>query len=163
RRWQNRPVALGGRDPGRVLPVARPRDRLRPGDRDMSPLFTTIISALAAILVVSAIYSILSDLFLRDRSRVGQRVDEEFRQKQRELVKKSPLFKNLSQMAAEAAGEDEGELSLRKRLALLVEQSGLQVTADKIMAFSVGMGLLVAAVVGAVRRDPLAIGVAAVI
>ena len=37
----------------------------------------------------------LSDLYLRDRTRVSQRVDEEFRRTQRERAEEVALFKDL--------------------------------------------------------------------
>lgn len=82
---------------------------------------------LAAALAVAGVYSFVADLFLRDRSRLGRRVDEEFRKKQRERLRKGTLFKNLPQLVAEAAA-DEADLSPRRRFDMLVEQSGLDLT-----------------------------------
>ena len=49
----------------------------------MSPLVLTLLTFAAVVAAVGGVYSILSDLFLRDRSRIREHVDEEFKQKQR--------------------------------------------------------------------------------
>ena len=65
------------------------------------------------VTAVAGVYSIVSDLFLRDRSRVSQRVDDEFRKRQRERAQKSLLFKDLGQLAAEAGRRRGEQPSLR--------------------------------------------------
>ena len=51
----------------------------------------------AVVAAIGGVYSILSDLYLRDRSRVNQRIDDEFRKKKRERAGKAMLFKDLNQ------------------------------------------------------------------
>jgi tight adherence protein B len=114
------------------------------------------LAFLAVALAVVGVYSFLSDLFLRDRSRLGRRMDEEFRHKQRDRARKAVLFKNLSQLAAEAAAE-EPALSLRRRFVLLVEQSGLDWTPARVLAFCAGLAVFCGAL-GAVLRGNLLIG-----
>jgi tight adherence protein B len=95
------------------------------------------ISGLAALTVITgilAVSQILSDLFLRDRSRVNDRVDAEFLKKKTELAKKTPLFKNLGQIAAEV-GED-ARPSMKQRFESMVEQSGMETTPQKILGIS---------------------------
>ena len=52
-----------------------------------------LLTFLAGALGVAGVYSIISDLYLRDRSRLRQRVDDEFRQRQRvdALIEQSGL------------------------------------------------------------------------
>ena len=50
----------------------------------MAPLLLTLLTFLAGILAVAGVYSVVSDLFLRDRSRVSKRIDDEFRNRQRD-------------------------------------------------------------------------------
>lgn len=108
----------------------------------MSPTILTLLSFLAAALSVAGVYSILSDLFLRDRSRVSRRVDDEFRKSQRDRVRKSPLFKNLGQLANEAmAGEEQP--TLRKRLEAMIEQSGLDLTISRLVIVATALGFIV--------------------
>ena len=80
-------------------------ERQPPGETGtMSPTrWSSGLVAVTAMTGVIAISQILSDLFLRDRSKVNDRVDFEFLKNQRSKTKKIPLFKNLSQIAADAA------------------------------------------------------------
>jgi tight adherence protein B len=104
-----------------------------------------LFTFLAGVLAVAGAYSILSDLYLRDRSRVSKRVDEEFRKRQRERAQKSALFKNLGALAAEAAAEQEADTSLRRRFESMVEQSGLELTPQRLVTIAVGVGVLLGA------------------
>lgn len=116
----------------------------------MSPLLlTTMMGSMAAVFGLAGAYSIVSDLVLRDRSRVSRRIDDEFRSQQRDAVRKSPLFKNLAQLASEAGAEDE-KASIKRRLEMLVEQSGLVMTVQQLLGMMAiasvslgGLGFLV--------------------
>jgi tight adherence protein B len=125
----------------------------------MSPMMLTLLTFMAVMLAFGGIYSIAADLFLRDRARVGARVDEEFRKRQRERVERSSLFKNLSQLKSEAltgaAADREEKPTLRERFEMLVEQSGLELTAQQLLSISVGVGLALGIVAGVLRRNPL--------
>jgi tight adherence protein B len=105
----------------------------------------------AAVLAVIGAYSILSDLYFRDRSRIARRVDEEFRKRQREHAKKSALFKNLGTLAAEVAGQDE-ELSMRQRFGAMVEQSGLDITPQRLLLIAAVVGTALGGLFGLVRQ-----------
>jgi tight adherence protein B len=113
-----------------------------------------LLTFVAACLAVAAAYSIVSDLFLRDRSRVSRRVDEEFRKRQRDRAMKSSLFKNLGQLAAEAA-EEEGQQSLQQRFENLVEQSGLEWTPRRLVILMVTVGLAFGVLAGLIRQNVL--------
>ena len=120
----------------------------------MSPGLLTILTFLAAVLTVVGLYSILSDLYLRDRSRVSRRVDEEFLQGQRDLIRKSGLFKEgFSQLAADALAEDDGRLSLRQRFTAVVEQSGLNLTPDRLLLIMALAGLACGSLAGLLRHS----------
>jgi tight adherence protein B len=105
------------------------------------------------IAAIGGIYSIVSDLYLRDRSRINQRIDEEFRKTQRERVRKKLLFKDLTQRAAEAAREREGTPSLQNRFLAMVEQSGLELSPQKLLAISGVLGLAMGLLGGLVRQS----------
>src|SRR3989442_12023824 len=84
---------------------------------------------LGGVFTVAAIYSVLRDLYLRDRERVSDRVDEEFLKRQIEKARQSPLFKNLGELAAEAAADAAGDpvqTSSRDRLEVMIQQAGLK-------------------------------------
>ncbi len=101
----------------------------------MSPGLLTVLASAAAALVFVAVYSILSDLFWRDAARVNRRVDEEFQTQQEERARQGLLFKNL---AAAEAGED---TSLRRRLQVLIAQSGLELEPSRLLALTAAAAL----------------------
>jgi tight adherence protein B len=103
----------------------------------VSPLLFLLLAFAAVALAVAGAYSFLSDLFLRDRSRVGRRVDDEFRTRQRDRMRKATLFKNLAQTASEDA-----DLSVQRRFEMLVEQSGVETTPGRILALSAAIALV---------------------
>jgi tight adherence protein B len=129
----------------------------------MSPTIVSLLAAVTATMGVIAAYQVTSDVFLRDRSRVTDRIDEEFLRKRKDRAKKSPLFKNLGQMAHELGAGDDDRPTLKQRFAAMVEQSGMDVTPGRIGALS-GMA---AAALGAVgfllRRSPLDAALAAAV
>ena len=129
----------------------------------MSPGFITLMTFAAGALVVAGLYSILSDLYLRDRSRFGQRVDDEFRKRQRDRAKQSSLFKNLGELAAKVKAEEEAESSLRRRFESMVEQSGLNVSPKRLVTLAACVGLSLGTAVGLLRQSIVLGSVAALI
>jgi tight adherence protein B len=114
------------------------------------------LSGLAALTVITGIIAIsqlLSDVFLRDSSRVNDRVDAEFIKKKSEQVKKTPLFKNLGQIATELS--DDARPSIRQRFASMVEQSGMDTTPGKILGIAAVSAVACGLVVFLVRRNPI--------
>ncbi len=117
----------------------------------MVPLLA-FVTAMAGILAVG---QLVSELYLRDRSKLADRVDAEFSKKRAEQVaRKTPLFKNLGQVAAELA-DPNAMPSIRQRFEAMIEQSGLDTTPQKVLT-TAG---IVAAVVGIadllVRQKPI--------
>jgi tight adherence protein B len=119
----------------------------------MSPLLLTILTFGAGVSAVAGTYSMASDLFLRDRKRVGERLDDEFRRRQRERARKSSLYKNLGRIAADAADDDEAGPGIRQRFEAMIEQSGLDLTPRKLLSISAGAGLALGALGGLVRQS----------
>src|SRR5437870_1661194 len=107
----------------------------------MHPGLLVFLGFAAAVTAVLGLYSIVSDLFLRDRSRVSRRVDEEFRSRQRERAQRSLLFKDLAFLNQEAAEEVAKENSWRQRLDSLIEQSGLEITPRRLAVFMLATAL----------------------
>jgi tight adherence protein B len=120
----------------------------------MSAPVLSLLTFLAVVLGVLGTYSILADLFLRDRSRVSNRVDDEFRRKQRARAERSSLFRNLQQIAAEADAEGEGRKSISQRFIAMVEQSGLDVTPRKVLTIAAAAGLATGILAGLARWSP---------
>ncbi|WP_422931151.1 type II secretion system F family protein [Singulisphaera sp. PoT] len=107
----------------------------------MNPPIVMGLAAATAITFVLAVYQILADLFLRDRSRVSERVDYEFLKKKSEKAKRSPLFKNLDQMSADAL-RDEGQPTIQQQFVAMIEQSGLDTTPNQILAIAGALACL---------------------
>ena len=101
----------------------------------------TVLTFLAAALAVAGVYSIAMDLFLRDRTRVSQRIDDEFSKTQASQVRKSPLFKNLEKLGPDAALAKEFRWSPGKYVHRIVEQSGLNLTVGRLLSVCAGTGI----------------------
>lgn len=116
-------------------------------EKHMSAVTVMLLTFFAGVMAVAGIYSVVSDVFLKDRARLSQRVDEEFRQQQRGLVKKSSLFKDLGKLASQAA-EDEDVKNWRMEFATMFDQSGLTVEPSRFVSISAGIGVVLGVGVG---------------
>jgi tight adherence protein B len=105
----------------------------------MSPALTMLLTFLAGVLAVAGVYSILSDLYLRDRSRVSKRVDEQIRERRRQRASRSVLFKNKGGVPAPDAEEERP--GLRQRFEELLEQSGLELAPPRLLLIMGGAGV----------------------
>src|SRR4051794_16422079 len=121
----------------------------------MSPTLLGLLTFFAVALSVAGAYSILADLFLRDRSRVSSRVDDEFRKMQRGRAERSSLFRNLGQLAAEAEAGVGERRSIAKRFVGMVEQSGLDLSPRKLLAIAIACGSALGLPLGALRASLL--------
>jgi tight adherence protein B len=123
----------------------------------VSPALLALMTFGAVAMAVAGVYSILADLFLRDRKRVNERLDEEFRSRQRDQSRKVMLFKNKNPGAptVDPAGGDAEAAGLRRRLTELVEQSGLQLTVRRLLMLTAAAGLGLGLVGGLLRQSVL--------
>jgi tight adherence protein B len=128
----------------------------------MNPTLLPFLAFGAAVAAVAGGYSIISDLYLRDRTRISQRIDEEFRRRQRDRARKALLFKDLNQLTLDAAS-DEAPSGLQHRLLAMVEQSGLDLTLQKLLTLSVALGLSLGLLGGLLRQSILVAAVATAI
>jgi tight adherence protein B len=114
-----------------------------------------LVGGSAVGLVLLAAYSIACDLVLRDRERLGRRLDEGFRQQQRERAERSLLFKDLARLAEGTNPEAPG---LRRRFEAMVEQSGLRTTPRALLTIAVvaavALGAVTALLVGPLAAVP---------
>ena len=117
------------------------------------------VTATAGLLAVA---QLLSDIFLRDRSRLNDRVDAEFSQKRVERTKKTPLFKNLGQMAAELA-DPNSTPTIRQRFESMIEQSGLETTPRRVLTTAALCAGVAATLDFVFRHNPLEAVVVALI
>ncbi len=121
----------------------------------MPAVLMPILTFLAVVLGIFSVYSLLSDLFLRDRRKVQERLDVEFRDKQRDKARKSLLFKEVDKLRGENAdGAPTPRLSSRERLQEMLDQSGLELTMTRLLSFS-GAGVIAGLVVGLWLRSLL--------
>jgi tight adherence protein B len=127
----------------------------------LNPAFLSFLTFLAVVTACAGIYSIVSDLYLRDRSRVSQRVDEEFRRRVRARAQKSMLFKDLRALSAEVGVEE--RLSIKQRFEAMVEQSGLELTPSKLATIAMVSSLALGTLCGVVRQNILTAAVGAII
>ena len=129
----------------------------------MSPTVLSLLTFLAVSLGLMGVYSILSDLFLRDRKRVNSRVDDEFRRKQRDRAERSNLFRNLHQLASEYQATEDTHQSIAQRFEAMVEQSGLETTPKRVLVISAVMGGMFGLVAGLLRGGLIVVAVAALL
>jgi tight adherence protein B len=129
----------------------------------VTPTILSLLTFLAAGTAVVGVYSILSDLYLRDRTRVSRRVDDEFRKRLRDRAQKSLLFKDLRELDMSASGGVEEEPSVRRTFESMVEQSGLDLTPNRLLAIVLASGLTLGVLGGLIRRDVLVAVVGAVV
>ena len=90
----------------------------------------TLLTFIAVVTAVAGVYSIVSDLYLRDRSRVSSGSTTSSASGSETEPKKSLMFKDLRQLAADGGRRAGSEPSLRQRFEAMVEQSGLDLTAQ---------------------------------
>jgi len=121
----------------------------------VNPALLPFLTFGAVVAVVAGAYSILTDLYLRDRSRVNMRIDDEFRKRQRERARKALVFKNLNRLAVDAVDGVEAAPDLRARLETMIEQSGLELTLRKLLTISAVAGLGCGVLGGLLRQNAL--------
>jgi tight adherence protein B len=119
----------------------------------VTPTLLTLLTFLAAALAVAGAYSVALDLFLRDRTRVSQRLDDEFSNRQSSQVRRSPLFKNLEKLGPDAALAKEFRWSFAKYFRGMIEQSGLDLTIGRLASLCAGTGLVCGALAGFLGRS----------
>jgi tight adherence protein B len=120
----------------------------------------TVLTFLAGGLAVAGVYSIMSDLFLRERTQVSQRVDDEFSQSRRDLIRRSKLFKDPAKVKNDlsfAAGPtDYTRPGMSARFAAMVEQSGLPITPSQLLMVAAGVGVGLGLLIGLLWGNILA-------
>ena len=129
----------------------------------MTPALLTALTFVAGALLVLGLVSVASDLVRKDRSAVGRRLDEEFRVGQRKRINTSPLFRDLARLPADTGEEEEPSLTLRQRVAVMIEQAGLNLTPERLLALTVGVGVGAGLLAGLLRPNPLVGLVAALV
>jgi tight adherence protein B len=120
------------------------------------------LTFVAVSLAVAGVYSIAVDLFLRDRVRVSQRLDDEFQNRTGLAVRRSPLFKNLDKLGPDPLGLDQARASLHGRFENMVYQSGLSLSPTRLLTIALGGGAVLGALAALLTRSPAGSAVTAV-
>ena len=135
---------------------------MNPAFLTSNPAFLTFLTFAAVVTACAGLYSIVSDVYLRDRSRVSQRVDEEFRKRARARAQKSLLFKDHRALSG-VAGDEAERPSLGQRFETMIEQSGLDLTPSRLLTIVVGTSLGLGLLGGLVRHNILVAAVGAIV
>lgn len=118
----------------------------------MNATTITLLSFVAGSAAVAGVGSAVYDLFFRDRWAIKSRMDDEFRSKMKSRAGKSPLFKDLQQLAADTS---QSGPTLKARFLSALEQSGLPVTPELLLMISAGSSLAAGTTVFTFMKSPL--------
>ncbi|MEX0717819.1 MAG: type II secretion system F family protein [Planctomycetaceae bacterium] len=102
----------------------------------------TLLTFSAGALAATGIVSLLFDLVLRNRMRIDERLNDEFREKLKQRARKSPLFKNLNPFADRP---DDDVRTLSSRLRAMIEQAGSTWSVEHFASLTLLLGTLVTA------------------
>jgi tight adherence protein B len=112
----------------------------------MDPIFVKLATFVAAVLAVVGVFSVISDVILRDKARIKARLDQEFGD-ERQRARKSELFKDLKLFHAETSRHVP---VLWTRFVTAVEHSGLNTGPWRVVQIA-----LTASIIGAVLGTTL--------
>ena len=118
----------------------------------MNPALLMVLTFVAVVLVIAGLYSLLSDMYFRDKSRISKRVDDELRKRQRDKAQKSTLFKNLAAPGPDA-GDEDVKPGIKERLETVIEQSGLNLPVERLLAFMLIGGGVLGGLLGLLRQN----------
>ena len=120
----------------------------------MQSAILPILTYLAILMCAVAVFSLLSDVFQRDKKRVQERLDVEFHNKQREKVKRSLLFKDADPFQLDPAdGARPPQPTWSEWLQSMLDQSGLELTKIQLLYYSSGVAVGCGLVTGLLTRS----------
>jgi|HubBroStandDraft_6_1064221.scaffolds.fasta_scaffold54128_2 tight adherence protein B len=108
----------------------------------MDPIVVKLASFVAAVLAVVGVFSVISDLVLRDKARIKARLDQEFGDEKQREARKSEILKDLKLFHAETSRHVP---EVWKRFVTAIEHSGLKTTPFRVVQIA-----MTAAIIGAV-------------
>lgn len=130
----------------------------------MAPCSIVVVMTFVAVVVgLGGVYSLWSDLRGANQSRLHNWLDEESQKRQQDKARTSVLFKGLIAKGPETAEEDEAEPDWRRRFAIMIEQSGLRLTTQRLLLISSGLSLVLGVLVALLCPNLLLESVAVVI
>jgi tight adherence protein B len=106
----------------------------------MQSVLLPLLTYLAVMMCAVAVFSLLADVFLRDKKRVQDRLDVEFHDKQRDKVKRSLLYKEADASHSDPVeGARAPQQTWSEWLEALLDQSGLELTRAQLLYYSLGV------------------------
>lgn len=121
----------------------------------MNPAILALLTFLACVAAIAGAYSLLSDLFLRDRARVKQRMQEAIRTQTRALAKESLLVKSAEAIEdAVAEGRQREKPGLGARLQTMLDQSGLHISRRRLLVYCAAAAGLAGLIAGLAQGNP---------
>jgi tight adherence protein B len=123
----------------------------------MSLGLITILTFASVALCVVGVANLVFDLFIRDRSRIEQRMREEFSDLVSERAQSSPLFKDLRNADKDKPLENQ---SWKMRLQTLIDQAGMTMTAGQLGVITLLLPLLVGSLTAIATWSTLLTGAA---
>ncbi len=129
----------------------------------MNQAFVPVVTFFAVIFSVIGVYSLAMDLFLRDRTKVKERLDEELRDRQRARAKQS-LLKNLSGKEINAMiSTVEEKRNFREKIAELIDQAGLLISPAKLGQYTLASTAICSVLALIIRGNLIVAAIGAVI
>jgi tight adherence protein B len=122
----------------------------------MDPIVVKLWTFVGAVLAVVGVFSVISDLILRDKARIKARFDQEFGDERQRQARKSELFKDLKLFHDETSRHVP---VIWKRFVTAVEHSGLRTTPFRIVQISL-TALIIGALVGTTITGLWLVGIA---
>jgi tight adherence protein B len=122
----------------------------------MDPIVVKLWTFVGAVLAVVGVFSVISDLILRDKARIKARFDQEFGDERQRQARKSELFKDLKLFHDETSRHVP---VVWKRFVTAVEHSGLRTTPFRIVQISL-TALIIGALVGTTITGLWLVGIA---
>jgi len=128
----------------------------------MTEIILIIVAFVGGVLLVIGGNLVIVDLFQRERKEMQERLDEELRQQQKEMVRASAsAIRDLGRLSDEAWQElGSGERTLKDRLRDMIAQSGKAIELKQLVMWSLsaaaGGGLLLGYLVGSILIGAIA-------
>lgn len=122
----------------------------------MLNLIFTLMAFVAGFMLVFGVNLWMGDVAEKRRKQVKRRLDEEFRLQQRERARTSLNFRNLHEIASEDAESEAIGMTLRERMELWIEQSGVRFQLWTLTTVSIVAGVVPAVLSAIIFRGILA-------
>ncbi|MCE9546737.1 MAG: type II secretion system F family protein [Planctomycetia bacterium] len=124
----------------------------------MISILVSILAFVAVFIAVFAINSLMTDLRSSEARKVRERMEEQSRTKGRQRVRSALSSQDLTRIAADAAAKSPANLPWRQKMAYQIEQSGLNITVNQVLAIT-SITAVFAGIVGAAVAGPIGAGV----